>query len=304
MDKFPLKNKNIVITGASSGIGKATALYLAREGANLILAARRELLLEEVAIECETFGVKAFPYKTDVTKLDEVRNLYEFALTELGSIDIWINNAGVGAFGSFTQTPIEVHEQVIRTNLMGYLYGAYVIIPYFKERQQGTLINNISLGAFVATPYAVAYSASKLGLRGYSEALRAELSEYKDIHVCDVFPTFVNTPGFIHAANFSEKSLKAPVPSLDPYKVARKMVNICRHPTPRSMVGNISGRFARVVQVLAPNLLGKVMAKIAKIHFKKVGDAPKTKGNLFHPVWKGAGTHGGLSLVLKKSPRS
>ncbi|MBA2406042.1 MAG: SDR family oxidoreductase, partial [Bdellovibrionales bacterium] len=203
-----LSGKNIVITGASSGIGKATAFSLAAKGANLILGARRELLLEEVALECQKYGVKAFHYKTDVTSLDQVNNLFEFAIASLGSVDIWINNAGVGAVGEFTQTPIEVHEQVIKTNLMGHINSAYVIIPYFKNLNKGVLINNISLGAFVPNPFAAAYSASKFGQRGFSEALKYELKDYKDIHVCDVFPAFIDTPGFAHGANFTGKVIK------------------------------------------------------------------------------------------------
>lgn len=290
--KRPLLNKNIVLTGASSGIGKATALSLAREGCNLVLAARRELLLEEVALECEKHGGKAYYYKTDVSKLDEVKNLYEFALDQLGSIDIWINNAGVMAVGEFTKTPIDAHEQVIRTNLLSYLYGAYVIIPYFKERMNGNLINNISLGGFIASPYTVAYSASKFGLRGFAEALRYELSELKNVHVCDVFPYFTDTPGAIHASNYVGKDLRPAIPVNDPFVVAATIVSLCKRPRAQIMVGPPS-RLARTIHALTPKLLGKAMMKFAHAYFKGAKEVDITNGNLFKPVWKGAGTHGG-----------
>lgn len=291
-DQSNLYGKNIVITGASSGIGKATALSLAREGANLILAARRELLLEDLALECEKFGVKAYPFKTDVTKIDDVSNLFEFALAELGSVDIWINNAGVGAIGEFTKTPLEVHERVIKTNLMGYIYGAYTVMPYFKTQNRGLLINNISIGAFVPNSFAVAYSASKHGLKGFSDALKYELKDFKNIHICDVYPAFIDTPGFIHGANYSGKELRPAQPVYDPFKVARKIVSLCQHPRDRAIVGN-SGRAARLVHAVTPKLLGHAMTKFMQTYFKGAEDAKMTEGNLFKPVWKGAGVYGG-----------
>lgn len=296
-----IKGKNIVITGASSGIGKAAALSLARLGANVVLGSRRELLLEEVASECRQFGIKAYALKTDVTQLDSVQNLLEYALAHLGVVDIWINNAGVGAVGEFTQTPMAVHERVIQTNLMGYMYGAYVVIPYFKDQKKGQLINNISLGAFVPNPFAASYSASKFGLRGFSEALRYELHEYQDIHVSDLFPAFIDTPGFVHGANFVGKEIRPAPPVYDPYRVANTIVSLCQHPRSRVMVGN-SGRVAKLIHALTPRLLGNMMARMVETYLKKAEIAPITEGNLFKPVWRGAGTHGGWRALkpLKK----
>jgi short-subunit dehydrogenase len=295
MTQRPLLQKNIVITGASSGIGRATALVLAQAGANIIVSARRLLLLEEVAKECSKYDVKALAFKADVTRLDDLRSLYEFALKELGQIDIWINNAGVGAVGEFTKTPIEVHEQVIKTNLMGQLYGAYVIVPYFKDQQKGILINNISIGAFVPTPYAVAYSASKFGLKGYAEALRYELLDYKDIHVCDIFPAFIDTPGFIHGANFSGSEISPGKPIYDPYKVANTILSLCLNPKDRIMVGN-SGKIARLLHALTPKLMGNLLAHFVQSYGKGAAPRAFTTGNLFRPMWRGAGTHGGFKL--------
>lgn len=175
---------------------------------------------------------------------------------------------------------------------MGYIYGAYKVIPYFKSQNQGTLINNISLGAFVPNSYATAYSASKFGLRGFSEALKYELATYPQIHVCDVFPAFIDTPGFVHGANFSGKELKPAPPVYDPFKVAERIISLCKSPRDRSMVGN-SGRLARLTNALTPKLLGHSMAKIMQNYFKGAKDVPVTEGNLFKPVWRGAGIFGG-----------
>eukprot|EP01030_Chromulinospumella_sphaerica_P004158 gene4158-4072_t len=182
-------NKLVVITGASSGIGRAAAHAFASQGARLVLGARDIAALDAVVEECAARGATALAVRTDVTNSEQMRALAEQAAAfGDGRIDIWINNAGVGAVGSFEDTPLEAHEQVLQTDLLGYLRGAYVAWPYFKKQGRGTLINTLSLGSWVAQPYAAAYSASKYGLRGLSEALRGELIGYPDIHVCDIYP--------------------------------------------------------------------------------------------------------------------
>lgn len=163
----------MVITGASSGIGRAAAHAFACKGARLVLAARDEEALFDVLDECTDCGTDAIAVTTDVTHSDQVQALAAQASAfGHGRIDIWVNNAGVGAVGNFEDTPLEAHEQVIQTDLIGYLRGAYVALPFFKAQGSGILINTLSLGSWVAQPYAAAYSASKFGLRGLTEALR------------------------------------------------------------------------------------------------------------------------------------
>src|SRR4051812_32942950 len=125
MAEKDLTGKVIVITGASSGFGKGTALELATCGATVVLAARREELLDEVARECETAGGRAFAVPTDVSLQDDVEQLSQAAVAAFGHINVWINNAGVGALGRFDEVPIQLHRQVIETNLMGVVYGSY-----------------------------------------------------------------------------------------------------------------------------------------------------------------------------------
>jgi NAD(P)-dependent dehydrogenase (short-subunit alcohol dehydrogenase family) len=119
-----LQGKVIVITGASSGFGKGTGLALANEGARLVLAARRDELLDDLAMECKAAGGDATAIATDVSDREEVLNLARETLAELGRIDIWINNAGVGALGRFSEVPLDLHEQVVKTNLLGTIYGS------------------------------------------------------------------------------------------------------------------------------------------------------------------------------------
>src|SRR5690606_22888395 len=118
----------------------------------------------------------ALPVIADVGDATSVKALAEKALA-FGRIDFWISNAGVGAVGRFEETPIEAHEQIIRTNLLGHINDAHAVLPIFLRQQCGVFINMISLGGFAAAPFATAYSASKFGLRGFSEALRGELAD-------------------------------------------------------------------------------------------------------------------------------
>jgi short-subunit dehydrogenase len=196
-------SRNVVLTGASSGIGRATALAFAAQGASLVLASRHRENLQAVAQACEEAGGRAMVVPTDVTDAGAVQALADAAVSHLGHVDLWINNVGVGAVGLFDETPMEAHRRVIEANLLGHMNGAYAILPHFKSRGHGTLVNMISLGGWVPAPYATAYTASKFGLRGFSESLRAELADQPEIHVCEVYPTFVDTPGMSHGANYS-----------------------------------------------------------------------------------------------------
>ena len=174
---------------------------------------------------------------TDVTDAAAVQQLAAATIERFGRIDVWINNAGVGAIGEFTATPVESHDQVIRTNLLGYIHGAHAVLPHFLRQQSGVLINTNSLGGWVPAPFAVAYSASKFGLRGFSEALRAELTPWPHIHVCDVFPAFIDTLGLRHAANYVGRAVQPIPPLYDPRAVARAMVSLARRPRSAVTVG-------------------------------------------------------------------
>lgn len=287
-----LFQKTVVITGASSGAGRAIALALAHEGANLVLAARREAALREVATLCEELGSNATVLACDVTDADAVKQLAYQAFITYGGIDVWVNNAGVLAAGNFEETPVEVHDQVIRTNLMGYIHGAHAVMPYFKKQGSGVLINNISVGGWFPTPFAVGYSASKYGLRGFSEALRGELHRYRDIHVCDLFPAFLDTPGIQHAANYTGRYLKPAPPVYDPQKVGAAVVQLAKTPRNSVAIGAMSS-FLKTAHRLFPALSRKTTAQVVEAYLKVAQPLPDTPGNIFEPVEFGTGIHGG-----------
>lgn len=293
-----LKGKTIIITGASSGIGKAIALTLAKEKPNLILAARREALLQELASECESLGAKAIAIRADVTLFPHMENLVNEAISLYGGVDIWINNAGVGAVGKFNEVPLEIHERVIKTDLISYLYGAYAVLPHFREKKKGMIINMVSLGGYVPDPFAVGYSASKFGLRGFSGALRGELVEFPKIRVCDISPAFIDTPGLQHIGNFFGRKIRPVPPVFDPFAVAKKVRSVIHRPRNRAMVG-YSAWPARILAAIAPDALARNFGRAVLLYLRKAPRVAITEGNLNTPVYEGSTAHGGL---LKKSP--
>ncbi|HTK22058.1 MAG TPA: SDR family oxidoreductase [Mucilaginibacter sp.] len=296
-----LRNKAIVITGASSGVGRAAALEFAKYQSALILAARNQETLNEVAHECDRLGAAVIIVVTDVTDPGSVINLANAANDWAGRIDVWINNAGVLAAGEFGYTPVEVHEQVIRTNLLGYIYGAHAVMPIFKAQQSGILINNISIGGFLPVPYGAGYTASKFGLRGFSEALKAELAVWRDIHVCDLFPAFLDTPGIHHAGNYTNKVLKPAPPVYDPKLVAEAMVSVAVSPRSKKYVGGASLPL-KLSHALFPELTTKLTGFIMRRYFKRAGSLPPTNGNIFNTVEYGMSTNGGFEIPSEPKP--
>ncbi|RZA00608.1 MAG: SDR family NAD(P)-dependent oxidoreductase, partial [Proteobacteria bacterium] len=158
----------VVITGASSGIGRSTALAFAKKGARLVLAARKKEKLDGLARECASLGAESIAVSVDVTDADAVQSLAKEAVTRFGRIDVWVNNAGIGVIGSFTEIPLAEHRKVIETNLMGYIHGAYAALGVFQKQRFGTLINNASISSRLTTPYLSSYTASKWAIRGLS----------------------------------------------------------------------------------------------------------------------------------------
>jgi short-subunit dehydrogenase len=302
MNYKPLQEKTIVITGASSGAGRATALEFARHGSKILLAARNMEALDEVEALCREMGALALAVQTDVTDAASVKKLAETAVEFGGCIDVWVNNAGVLAAGEFTETPIEIHDQVIRTNLMGYVHGAHAVMPYFKKQQYGVLINNISVGGWFPVPYGAGYSASKFGLRGFSEALRGELRDYRNIHICDLFPAFLDTPGIQHAANYSGKVLRPAPPVYDPQDVARAIVSAAQKPKKSVIIGSVT-QLLRFAHFLLPAVTRSVTAKVINTYLKEADDSPATSGNLFAPSKYGTSIHGGWNLPVDPQVR-
>ncbi|MFC4728106.1 SDR family oxidoreductase [Coralloluteibacterium thermophilus] len=279
MHDTPIDLPVVVITGASSGIGRATALQFAKRGARLVLAARDAEALETLVHLCDTYGTRALAVPTDVTDAEAVARLAHAAVEFGGAIDVWVNNAGVGAVGAFDEVPLAAHEQVIDTDLLGYVRGAHAVLPHFRAQGRGVLINVLSLGSWVGQPFAASYSAAKFGLRGFSEALRGELADAPGIHVCDIYPSFVDTPAFGTGANYSGHKVSAPTRGIDPRRVAEAIVRTSRRPRPVTPVG-VMTHVARMANALVPGFT-LLSGRITRRALERQPMAEPTDGNLF-----------------------
>lgn len=286
-------DKVVVITGASSGIGRATALEFARLGYSLVLAARRESALQALEQECIRLGGRAIAFPIDVTYEFDVYRMVEKAIMEFGKIDIWINNAAVSLLGRFEDIPMEDVRRVIDINLFGYLHGARAVIPHFKGRKQGILINISGQAGKTGQPYSLPFTVSKFAIRGMSTALQQELSEYSDIHVCTVLPGTIDTPLFQHAANYMGQEVQAPGPATDAEDVATAIVKLSKHPKNEISVGKISKIPIFLTKTFVPKEFNKQYRKLVyKSHFTKEPSYP-TKGNLYDPMKEYASISGG-----------
>jgi short-subunit dehydrogenase len=293
-------HRAVVITGASSGLGRAAAHAFARRGANLVLCARGPEALQETAAECRRMGAAAVAIPTDVRDPQAVRRLARMAAETFGGIGVWINNAGTGAVGSYWEVPIEAHRATIETNLLGCIHGAHAALPYFVERGRGVLINTVSIGGFVPTPYAAAYAASKFGIRALSDSLRQELARWPDVRVCAVYPYFLDTPGVQHAANYTGRRLK-PAPFVyRPEVVAEAMVRLVEHPRPQAVVGALA-KLGKLGHQLAPGLVEWTMARGMEAYFSVAGRAPVTEGAIFEPMREPKAVHGGWRHPLRRA---
>lgn len=281
--------KVVVITGASSGFGKGVAKMLAAQGASLVLAARRTDLLEQLALECEAAGAQAVAVPTDVSREDDMEQLAKTALQRFGHIDVWINNAGVGAIGRFERTPLADHVQVIKTDLLGTLYGSYFAYREFLKQGFGVLINIASEVGAATVPYYSSYSAAKHGVVGLGDSLRQEVmqSGVKNLHVCTVMPTAHDTPFFDHAANYTGREVQAPVPLHDPENVVETIVRLVHDPEDKEIVGG-DGIVKILMKKLAPAGQERMAAKqMHKMQMDKAPPAGDSPGAVRAPMCEG-----------------
>jgi short-subunit dehydrogenase len=270
-----------VVTGASSGIGRAAALELASRGVSVVLTARDGNALEAVAAECRQHGVRTLAVPADVAREQEVDGVARRAVASFGRIDVWVNCAAVALFGRFDLTPSAPYRRVLEVNYFGYVHGARAALREFRRRQRGILINVGSIVSRMPQPFTSAYVASKAAVHALTACLRMELSLEKrhDIHICEVLPAAIDTPLFQHAANYTGRAVKALNPVYEPEKVARVIVDLVESPQRQVIVGG-AGKGGVAQAHAAPRLWEKFGARlIDRDHFQK-RSAPHSEGNL------------------------
>ena len=187
-----IKNKNALVTGAGKGIGKAIALALAKEGVNVILVARTQEEIESVAIKVRSLRVKALAITADVADINDVNAAVARALSEFGTIDILINNAGIAAFGTFLELEPTDWERIIQVNLMGTYYVTRAVLPNMIAQQSGDIINISSTAGLSGNAITSAYSASKFAVLGLTDSLMQEVRKH-NIRVTALTPSTVAT---------------------------------------------------------------------------------------------------------------
>lgn len=286
-----LQGKVVVLTGASSGLGRAAAIQLSQRGARVVLAARRRQALEETAERCRAAGGEALVVETDVSDEAAVQRLAAEALTLNDRIDVWINNAGVSAFGQLDEVPFEVHRQVLETNIFGSMYGARAVLPIFKRQRAGVLINVGSILSEVGQPYVPAYVISKFAVRGLSETLRTALADEPGIHACSLLPYAIDTPHFETGANYVGFRPHAMPPMQSPEKVAAALVELAEHPCRERRVPRVAG-LGLVLHALFPETVERTLLHLVREwHFDFVPQAPSL-GNVFSPSQQQGHVHG------------
>lgn len=271
-----------VVTGATSGIGRATAVGLAERGASVALAARSEDDLEEVAATCRDAGGRALAVPTDVSREDDVEKLAARTIEAFGGFNVWINDAAVMAYGAFSEIPPDTYRQVLETNLFGTIHGARAALGHFYDRGRGVLLNVDSLYGRVSTPYVSPYVVSKFGVRGLSLSLRQETARTDGIDVCTVLPEAVDTPIFSHAANYTGTDVTALPLTVDPDRVVRAIVRCIERPQREVIVG-VAGRFFAWGRALAPRAYVWVTSHLMDRLAFRDGTTATHHGNVFSP---------------------
>jgi len=255
----PLGDQVVVITGASQGIGRETALQLAVHGASIVIAARNGEALTELATQVVRLGGQAEPVVTDVAEYDQVDRLAERAVERFGRIDTWINNAAVSIYATVEQLEPDEMDRLVRVNLLGSMYGSKAAVARMKPRGEGTIINVGSALSERAIPLQSAYVASKHGLQGFSEALRLELlHENAGIDVVLILPSSMNTPLFSSArSKLGVEPMPVP-PVYEPRVVAEAICHAAEHGGREIVVGGW-GKLLVVGQRLSASLLDRYM---------------------------------------------
>ena len=277
----PIEEQVAVVMGASSGIGRATALLLAKQGARVVVSSRRQQALDELVEEIERAGGVAIAVAADVTHFDQIENVARVAIEKYGRIDTWVHTAAAALYARFEETSPEEYQRVIQVTQIGAAWGAMVALPHLK-RSRGALIQVSSVEALVGIPYQAAYGSAKHGMKAYLDVLRIELDhDNVPVSVTNIMPSGINTPFFSNArTKLGVKPVAVP-PIYQPEIVAHAILAAACKPIPEIIVGGAGVMFA-LMKRLSPHLVDWTL-RVASFSMQKT-DEPKSQSapdNLF-----------------------
>lgn len=298
----PINEQVIVITGASSGIGRETALECGKAGATVVISARNAEALDQVAFTITQLGGRVLTVPTDVTDWEQVRQLANTTINHFGRIDTWVNNAGISVYATAEETSVEETARIMQTNFMGVVHGVSVVLPHMKQQGHGTIINVGSVESQRAFPLQAAYAASKHAVKAYTEALRLEQIEEKtNIQITLILPSGINTPLFNHArSKVGVKPMPIP-PVYSPELVARAIMTAAQAPHRDIYVGG-AGFLFWLLERINPALLDKLMmVNKAAFRLQKTDEPDNGLDNLYTPMAGMGRVHGDFESLVKPS---
>ncbi len=281
----PIEQQVVAIVGASSGIGRETALQFAKRNAKVVVSARTESGLTSLVEEITALGGDAIAIPADVAEFEQVKSIVDKTIDRYGRLDTWVHAAGTAIMAPFEQVTPEEFKRVIDVNLMGAVYGAMVAMPHLRQTGRGAFIAVSSVEARRSMPLQSAYSASKHGMEGFLDSLRSELKhEGFPISITNIMPSVINTPFYNKARTKLGVMPTGIPPYYQPSLVAEAILHTAENPTRDLIVGDV-GRIVDLLQKIVPDLTDTLVGAIAvpgqRTERIKAADDPN---NLFEPI--------------------
>lgn len=285
MQLKPINQQVVSVVGASSGIGRETALQFARRGAKVVVSARGETKLKSLVEHIRNFGGEAISVVADVAEFDQVKAIADKTVDTYGRLDTWVHVPAIGLFATFDNTTPEEFKHVIDVNLMGQVYGAMAALPHLKREGRGALMHISSMEGRRSLPYQSAYSAAKHGVEGFVEAMRVELQHEKiPISVTSVKPAVINTPFWNNGKTKLGVKPSGIPPYYDPRLVVDAILYAAENPTRDLLVGDVA-KVLDLLQRLSPSLVDSLLLlvgfQLQRTSELKSEDAPN---NFYQPV--------------------
>ncbi|WP_144759062.1 SDR family oxidoreductase [Curtobacterium sp. 9128] len=290
----------VVVTGASSGIGRAAAHEFARQGATVVLAARSHDSLEAAAAECRRLGAEAVAIPTDVADERQVADLIGTVTSRFGRIDVFVGNAALFIYGLFEQTPTESFKRVVDTNLYGHLNAVTHLLPHWKQRGRGTYVLVGSVQSLLSAPYQSAYVTSKHAALGLIDVLGDEFA-HTGIRFTTLMPSTIDTPIYQNGANYTGKNSHPLPPTVSVERAGKAVVHAALHPKRYRFVGRIQASLVPL-QYVFPGLFHAITKPMVET-FALRGKGAPTDGNLWQPADAGNATDGGWVAKRRRVTR-